>query len=106
MENPNRLIIRAFEQARDAGKIDWSRMTTAVLKNRILGLTEGHGREILNVAGRELARGFHWNVSHSASNASLGNSSETWSVNKGGYVNVYPDGHIRGGSGAKKVYPR
>ena len=45
MENPNRLIIRAFEQARDAGKIDWSRMTTAVLKNRILGLTGGEFRE-------------------------------------------------------------
>lgn len=62
-----------------------------------------HGREILHVAMRELAQGFHWDVSHSASNASLGNSSETWRVNKGGYVNVYPDGHIRG---ARKVYPR
>ena len=68
-----------------------------------------HGREILNVAGRELAQGFHWDVSHSASNASLGNSSETWRVNKRGYVNIYPDGHIRGGRGgrgARKVYPR
>ena len=67
---------------------------------------QGHGREILNVAGRELARGFHWDVSHSASNASLGNSSETWRVNKDGYVNVYPDGHIRGGRGARRVYLR
>ena len=45
MENPERLIIRAFEQARDAGKIDWPRMTTAVLKNRMLGLTGGDFRE-------------------------------------------------------------
>ena len=67
---------------------------------------QGHGRETLNVAGRELAQGFHWDVSHSASNASLGNSSETWCINKRGYVHVYPDGHIRGGKGAKKVYPR
>ena len=80
MERPERLIIQAFEQAMDAGKIDWQRMTTAVLKNRMLVLTEGHGREILNVAGRELAQGFHWDVSHSASEASLGNSSETWRV--------------------------
>ena len=65
-----------------------------------------HGREILNVAGRELAQGFHWNVSHSASEARLGNSSETWRVNKGGYVNIYPDGHIRGGKRSRKVYPR
>ena len=106
MENPERLIIRAFEQARDAGKLDWQRMTTAVLKNRMLGITEGHGREILHVAMRELAQGFHWDVSHSASNARLGNSSETWRVNKGGYVNVYPNGHIRGGKGSRKVYPR
>ena len=45
MENPERLIIRAFEQARDAGKVDWPRMTTAVLKNRMLGITGGEFRE-------------------------------------------------------------
>ena len=45
MEQPERLIIRAFEQARDAGKLDWSRMTTAVLKNRLLVLTNGEFRE-------------------------------------------------------------
>ena len=45
MERPERLIIRAFEQARDAGKRDWQRMTTAVLKNRILILTGGEFRE-------------------------------------------------------------
>ncbi len=39
------LILRAFEQARDAGKPDWSRMTTGVLKNRMLGLTGREFRE-------------------------------------------------------------
>lgn len=66
---------------------------------------QGHGRKILNVAGRELAQGFHWDVSHGASNTRLGNSSEIWRVNKRGYVNVYPNGYIRGGSGARRVYP-
>ena len=33
------LIVQAFEQARVAGKHDWHRMTTAVLKNRMLSLT-------------------------------------------------------------------
>lgn len=33
------LIVQAFEQARDAGKHDWHRMTIAVLKNRMLSLT-------------------------------------------------------------------
>lgn len=45
MEQPERLIIRAFEQARDAGKPDWSQMTTAVLKNRLLVLTNREFRE-------------------------------------------------------------
>ena len=34
------LIVQAFRQARDSGKSDWFRMTTAVLKNRLLGLTD------------------------------------------------------------------
>ena len=62
-----------------------------------------HGREILHVAMRELAQGFHWDVSNDRSNARLGNSSETWRVNKRGYVNIYPDGHIRGGRRARRV---
>lgn len=45
MENPERLITRAFEQARDSGKLDWPRMTTAVLKNRMLALTGREFRE-------------------------------------------------------------
>ena len=39
MEDEKQLILQAFEQARVAGKPDWHRMTTAVLKNRLLGLT-------------------------------------------------------------------
>lgn len=33
------LIKAAFQQARDSGKLEWSRMTVAVLKNRLLELT-------------------------------------------------------------------
>ena len=39
MEDGKQLILQAFEQARAAGKPDWFRMTTAVLKNRLLSLT-------------------------------------------------------------------
>lgn len=35
------LIVRAFARARESGKPDWRVMTTAVLKNRLLDLTEG-----------------------------------------------------------------
>ena len=35
-----RLIVQAFERARAAGHENWERMTTAVLKNRLLDLTD------------------------------------------------------------------
>ena len=38
-KDAKQLIIQAFEQAKAAGKPDWYRMTSAVLKNRILNLT-------------------------------------------------------------------
>ena len=38
---PKELVREAFEMARRSGKPDWFRMTTAVLKNRILLLTDG-----------------------------------------------------------------
>ena len=40
MEDGKQLIIEAFRQARDSGKPDWFRMTTAVLKNRLLDITD------------------------------------------------------------------
>ena len=40
MEDVKRLIVQAFRQAKDSGKSDWYRMTTAVLKNRLLSLTD------------------------------------------------------------------
>lgn len=45
-ENPSNsseiraLLLAAFEQARQSGKSDWQEMTTAVLKNRLLSLTD------------------------------------------------------------------
>jgi hypothetical protein len=38
--DPRKLIRAAFKMARDRGKPDWRRMTTAVLKNRMLLLSE------------------------------------------------------------------
>lgn len=66
----------------------------------------GHGREILNVSGRELAQGFHWDVSTGSSNFKLATSSETWIIRKGGYINVYPDAHVRCGKGSRKKKAR
>ena len=39
MEDATLLIQQAFERAKVSGKPDWHRMTTAVLKNRLLDLT-------------------------------------------------------------------
>ena len=39
MEDAKQLIRQAFKQARVSGKPDWHRMTTAVLKNRLLSIT-------------------------------------------------------------------
>ena len=39
------LLLRAFEQARSSGKQNWGEMSAAVLKNRLLALTDGSFRQ-------------------------------------------------------------
>ena len=64
-----------------------------------------HGQETLQVAGRELTTGFHWDVSGRL-NQRIITTSEVWKLKPNGYVNVYPDAHIRGNTkGANRVYP-
>lgn len=41
-----RLILRAFEAAKQSGRDNWSQMTTAVLKNRLLNLTGRAFKEV------------------------------------------------------------
>jgi hypothetical protein len=43
--DPKELIRAAFEMAKSSGKADWHRMTTAVLKNRLLVMTQGAFKE-------------------------------------------------------------
>ena len=45
MEDARDLILQAFRQAWSSNKPDWYRMTTPVLKNRILALTDGRFTE-------------------------------------------------------------
>ena len=58
-----------------------------------------HGRDTLHVAGHELAPGFHWDVSvDDGGSGTVMTPTERWTISaKMGYVNVYPDGHVRGG---------
>ena len=53
-----------------------------------------HGREKLHVAGRELVAGFHWDVSVNGSATTITTAVERWRVRE--YVNIAPDGHLRG----------
>ena len=64
-----------------------------------------HGQQTLQVAGRKLTTGFHWDVTGKPKQRII-TTSEVWELKPKGYVNVYPDAHIRGNiNGAKRVYP-
>ena len=64
-----------------------------------------HGREALQVAGRDLAPGFHWDVSSGTGGQRITTISDVWEIARNGYVNVYPDQHIREGKLAKRITP-
>lgn len=56
-----------------------------------------HGHEKLHVTGHILPQGFHWDVQNeTGKNIYLTSPLEVWVVKK--YINVYPDGAIRGKS--------
>ncbi len=57
-----------------------------------------HGREALRVAGCELPVGAHWDVSVAGGSFRLLSAREVWEVKSPGYLNVYPDEHVRGPS--------
>ena len=62
-----------------------------------------HGQPILQVAGRELTQGFHWDV-NSQGKCTISNTWERWEVRRNGYVNVYPNAHIRGSPTSKRLF--
>lgn len=54
-----------------------------------------HGYDQLQVAGRDLPRGFHWDAQNeSGGPLRLTSPTEVWKVMN--YVNIFPDGVIRG----------
>ena len=65
-----------------------------------------HGREALQVAGCELIKGFHWDVS-GGRKQQIVTTSAVWQLKPNGYVNLYPDAHVRGyPNTAKRIHPR
>lgn len=64
-----------------------------------------HGRETVQIAGRDLRPGFHWDVTPLAGSAKIVTTSQVWQVYR--YVNVYPNAHVRGRHpDARKIYPK
>ena len=55
-----------------------------------------YGKDRLHVAGRELPAGFHWDVSTSRGAKTITTPGERWKVSV--YVNIAPNGHVRGRS--------
>ena len=76
----------------DANKLQWRRPGGPF-----------HGRDALYVSGRSLAKGFHWDVSTKHATQRINTTSEIWEIRRGGYVNVYPDQHVRGGRLFRRV---
>jgi hypothetical protein len=64
------------------------------LRKLIWKTREMHGTEIVNIAGFNLPRGYHWNVNSSLGLTQLFTPTEIWEINS--YVNVTPDACIRG----------
>jgi len=66
-------------------------------------------RDLLHVAGRTLSGGFHWDASNHGQGRGVRRvytPREVWTVGAGGYVNIYPDAHVRHGSNARRDSPR
>jgi len=61
------------------------------------------GRDPQQVAGRELSLGYHWDVSSERRGGRLLTLTDVWQVRATEHVNVYPNGHIRGGENSKVV---
>lgn len=65
----------------------------------------GPDRVPLYVGGYEVPLGFHWDAAAGRKVTTVANSCAVWKVDPSGYVNVYPDAHIRSGSrGVRKVW--
>jgi len=70
---------------------------------RVWCIGPAHTIDLIQVAGFNLPKGFHWDVQGDG-NSVLATGWETWILPGRGYTNVHPDAYIRGGS-ATKTFP-
>ena len=64
-----------------------------------------HGREPQTVRGLQLFDGFHWDVM-ARRTAVVASSNTMWRVGSDGYINVYPDGHVRRGKQCRQTWSK
>jgi len=64
-----------------------------------------HGRELQTVRGLQLYDGFHWDVM-ARRTAVVASSITMWRVRSDGYINIYPDGHVRPGRSCKRTWSK
>ena len=57
-----------------------------------------HGGEQLHISGYELKKGFHWDVDSGKRRRTLFTTEREWKIQRGEYLNVYPDGYVRPGN--------
>lgn len=72
------------------------------------GQAARHGGLALRIGGYQLQQGFHWDVS-AESEVTVYFPDEVWKVRRGGYLNIYPDGHLRVATkspGSRRVWPK
>ena len=64
-----------------------------------------HGREPQTVRGQQLYGGFHWDVMAPGTTA-VASSNTIWKIRSGGYINIYPDGHLRRGKNCTQTWSK
>jgi len=51
-----------------------------------------------------LPHGLHWDVNNIKGPAIVSSTSEVWKIERGGYLNVYPNENIRGSKASKRIW--
>lgn len=118
-QDPRCMPLHVFDDSRDwltldgpAGRTDFKTAYGAGTKRdregrewqraRVL-----HTREVLTVAGKALAVGFHWDVQNLRNSpARVSTTNEVFELLPFGYVNVHPDAFVRGERKARRIWPR
>ena len=57
-----------------------------------------HGGGQLHISGYELEKGFHWDVDSGKGRRTVITTEGEWTIQRGEYLNIYPDGYVRPGN--------